>query len=365
MKKALLLVSVLSLVGVGEFSLAAKQEQATKKSKVAKKEVVAKKAATKKAAATTVATTTTVTTTTTTAAPAKTPVAQPALSGATTVTAAPQTAKPFKPGFALTWISYNALNMKAFSNDNPSDREAYAWEQPTVKYKLTETLNIGVMPQFLHTWFGNPNREQDLPVQPGQLKQPYALYMGNIALKLTSKKIAMLPGGIKLDGELRYDAPTSELSQRNGEYGQLWGTVGLARSFGKLDLKFTYIARYYMQQFNTSSLIGKDGKNMVNNSYRQYAFLDTGFNFTDKLSTTLELGSKITYKYADPDTGRLDFADMKRIAILDVSYAFSKAFTFSAGISEDTGALNDGKLPWDTSNTAEGGEVYLAGTFNI
>lgn len=302
---------------------------------------------------------------------AQKPAAQPEVAPAnpaavtTAKVVAPAPAKP-KTGFGLNWLSINGLGMKPFQGVNNGKLvEVSAWEKPTIKYKFTENVSFGVMPQFFHTWFGDTEQPQDLPVKAGQLEQGAAFNMGNVALKLTHSKLLTFGDGFKVDGQYSFDLPTSEVAQKNEQIGESWLTLGLAKSFGKFDLKGTAIARMYHQQYNTSKLLDPKGVALQNKSFRHYQYVDIGYNFTEKLSLTLELGTYVTYFHEDADTNRPSKVSMNRIADIGLGYNFTKNFSLSVGVSEVTSSINDTRFPFDTANTAEGGEVYFVGSFNI
>ncbi|MBK9293155.1 MAG: hypothetical protein IPM57_01730 [Oligoflexia bacterium] len=283
----------------------------------------------------------------------------------TTQVKQPEVAKA-KSGFGLTWLSINGLGMRPFQGiDDGKLVEISSWEQPNIKYKFNENWSVAVMPQFFHTWFGDQQKEQDVGAKSGQLEQGAAFNMGNVALKLTNSNLLKFGDGFKVDGQLRFDLPTSEVAQKNDQVGETWVSTGISKSFGKFDLKGTLIGRIYHQSYNTSRLVDNKDVRLQNKAARHYQYLDVGYNFTEKLNLTLEYGTYVTYSFEDVETNRPQKVSMNRIADIGLSYTFTKNFTLAVGLSEVTSSINDTRMPFDTANTAEGGEAYFVASFNI
>ncbi|MCC6276374.1 MAG: transporter [Oligoflexia bacterium] len=240
--------------------------------------------------------------------------------------------KAAKSNFAFKYSSENALDMAAIQNNPGADTEVKATDNLGLSYKFTDTFSGTVQAEFYHTWFGNRDRLAD---GNAQYSSSGAGYMGPVKLILANSKIAQLKGGLTLDGFVRYDLPTSEASQKDGELGQTRLNVGLGRSFGKFDAKISFMGRYYIQQFNTSE-ITKDDLRKQNKQVRFYETLDLGYNFTDKFALTLSTGFYQTVFHDDPDTDRSGFRRDVMTVNPEMSYAFNENFSLAAGVYEDT-----------------------------
>jgi hypothetical protein len=279
------------------------------------------------------------------------------------------------PTFNFNWISYNKLDTAAMENVTGADREVWGWQQPMFIFNFSKDVNLTIIPQFFNSWFGNPDRVQDDKVkaageEPGEV-QPYSLYMGNLGFSLTHKTLYKT-GGFRLEGNVKYDAPTSERASLNGSYGENWDTLNLYQTLGKFDLWLMLTGRFYFQRYKTSSLLasgGPNGEKQVQNPYfRDYEILNVGYNWTPKLSTTLSMGAYNTSYYDDPNTNRPEYVKTVRVAAFDVTYNFTKKFGLSVGIFEEMlvngKAQTWGNIPFDPQAN-EAGEFYLQGIFRI
>ena len=146
--------------------------------------------------------------------------------------------------FHFRWRSYNAMDLDAAegatgahagSSPSPVDREMRAWERIDLRYSFDEVLSFAIMPQFNHTWFGDPNRTQD-NTRVG-LNQSYSFFVGNTALVLNDDKIFDLGNDFLINGYARYDLPTSEASIMDNSLGESWLKVGVAKKVGNSVLK--------------------------------------------------------------------------------------------------------------------------------
>ncbi len=289
--------------------------------------------------------------------------------------------------------SYNAINMNALENSGPSrDYTVRAWERLSISYNINPDVSIILMPQYYHTWFEDQDRVQSSS-NPGY-NQSYASYLGDTGLYIEDKNLATFGGSgthltnggkwVKtepfiLGGSQSYFAPTSEASETAGQVGETRTNINLAKSFGKLDLKLTEEFRYYLQQYNTNSFIGTDGKPIANTAYRVLNLMDIGYNFTSKLNFTVESGVVNEYNYGDAPTNLspqfVDYFVMNP----DLGYTFSDHFGLDLGIWEvynytnppNTTGTSSGPtasyMPFAPYNGTDAGswsgtEVYLMGT---
>jgi hypothetical protein len=272
-----------------------------------------------------------------------------------------------KSPFSFKYRSYNAMDMDVVENKNPNgDREIRAWDRFGLSYSFNDDISFTLEPEVLHTWFGDRDRAQD-PSKEG-LEQSYAGRMSDTHLILADSQIARLKGGLVLDGSLRYDIPTSELAQRNGELGQTRVTVGLGREFGAFEAKLTLIGRNYLNQYNTSELKtvpakkGDPSLNVLNKEFRLYSLVDLTYNFTKKLGFTLEGGFMNTTVHGDEATNRPASRVDQIVMNPELDYAFSDSFALAVGLYEEPSmaSLPDGGyVPLSVANN---GEAYFMTT---
>jgi hypothetical protein len=148
--------------------------------------------------------------------------------------------------------SYNAEDLNALENYGATrDYTIRAWERLNIDYHITKSIWIGIMPQYYHTWFQDPNRGQS-GSNPG-LSDTYSSYLGDAALVLTDKDIATFGNKFVFAGRQEYFAPISEASQAAGSYGETRTNLTLAKSVGKFDFKWTEEFRYYFQSAETNA----------------------------------------------------------------------------------------------------------------
>jgi flagellar basal body-associated protein FliL len=278
--------------------------------------------------------------------------------------------KPVSQRFALKYSTENAMNLDSLENKVPNektalDSEIRATDNIGLTYKFTDDSSATIQAEFYHTWFGDRDRLAD---GEAQYNSSGAGFMGPVKLILANSKIASLKGGLTLDGFLRYDAPTSEAAQRDGELGNARLNIGLGRSFGKLDVKVSFMPRYYFQQYNVSEIKNAKGQGNLNKQVRFYEMLDVTYNFTDKLSLTLSGGVDQTITHDDGETKRDAVRKDRVLFYPEVDYAFSENFVLAVGFNEET---NTAKLPdygWVPLEVAEGretNEAFVRGTFKF
>ena len=160
--------------------------------------------------------------------------------------------------------------------------------------------------------------------------------MGDTGLYLVDSKIAQLVGGLTLDGSQAYFFSTSEASLKNGTIGQTRSSLGLGRSFGPIDVKWTESLWYYMQQYQTSSLFTSGGLPIQNVNYQLWSLLDLGWNVTKRFSINLEGGFMNQATVPDDNPSSERAAVLADYIILDpeIDYSFNDHFTLGLGIWE-------------------------------
>jgi hypothetical protein len=270
---------------------------------------------------------------------------------------------------------YTALNTTGLENTPGTDKEPYAWDRLNVDYHFTDTISLGVLGQYYHTWFGDQNRPQ-INGQNG-LTQSYSSYLGNTGLVFANSKIADLGKGFIIDGLLRYDLPTSEWSQAAGSPGEGWAGMGVSKSVGIVDFKYTELVRYYFQTRDTSNLttpavpatataLEKPGMRVQNKMVRLYSYADIGVNITKKLSFALEGGFINETYHADSATNRDEVIHNFIIFNPEIDFAFNDHFSLAVGVWDqpDMLALNTIYIPL-AADTQNGGEGYLLTTIKF
>ncbi len=275
-----------------------------------------------------------------------------------------------KSPFSIKYRSYNALNLVAVTNSSDSpDREVWVWDRLNLTYNFNPDISVSVMPQLFHTWFGDRNRVQDDSF--GNLSQPYSAYLGNTALIFADSKIATLQGGIIWDGMARYDAPTSEWSQKAGSLGETRLATGLSKSFGRFDIKVSETYRYFLQQYTTSEAELADKKTpgwpSQNEEWYLYSLLDLGYNISKKVSISLETGFINKTKLADDNpTHQRDSVKADEIVMNpEIAVAINDNFSLALGLWEEPNMRKLKTSVYEPLNPVNGGEAYLMTTIQF
>jgi hypothetical protein len=254
---------------------------------------------------------------------------------------------PPKSYWEIAYKTLNAANLNALENYGAGlDYTIQAWDRLFISYYLNPDISIGLIGQYYHTWFQDQDRPQS-STNPG-LTQSYASYIGDTGLSFTDKKIASLFGGLTLSGQEVFYFPTSQSSETAGMYGQSRTSIGLAKSIGKLDLKWNEALWYDFQQYETNAYISNSGAPIMNPQYFIFSNIDIGYNFTSKLSFTLESGFINESNYGDSYNGvagvHNDYLELNP----ELDYAFSKHFSLGLGIWE---VYNTTNQPTDNGQT--------------
>src|SRR5437660_12150645 len=119
-----------------------------------------------------------------------------------------------------------------------------------------------------------------------------------MSVRSQENKLSALGSGFVLQGRQEYYAPTGVKSQAASEAGETRTRLSIAKSIGKLDLKYNEELRYYLQQYETNSLL-KSGVPDPNANYRLLSLLDIGYNFTKDFSIGIEGGFVNEAMYPD------------------------------------------------------------------
>jgi hypothetical protein len=254
---------------------------------------------------------------------------------------------------SFKYRSYNAMDMAALAGEQDADFELRAWDRFKITYAFSPDISLALEPQLYHTWFGDRSRRQ---TGADNLDQPYSANLGDTNLILVHSKLARLQGDINVGGLLRYNIPTSEASQKNGQLGEAYLGFMLGRSFGALSIEAVLMGRHYMQQYNTS-LLTKGGVPLQNKEFRLYTYVDFNYEITKKLSLFLETGFMNTTWHSDSATGRPQKRSDQIIMNPEVTYAFNDNFALSVGFYEepDMRTLStDTYVPLAIDNGSEG-----------
>jgi hypothetical protein len=227
----------------------------------------------------------------------------------------------------------NAVNLNAVENYGPErDYTIQAWDRFYVTYNFSPNISLGLVGQYYHTWFQDGDRPQS-STNPG-LTQSYASYLGDTGLAFNDKKITTLAGGIVLSGQASFYAPTSQSSQTAGAYGQTRTGLALSKSFGKIDLKWNEVLWYDWQRFDTNAYLSNSQSTIANPQYYGFSNLDITYNFSSKLSFTLEGGFINEANYGDSYNGiagiNNDYIEFNP----ELDYSFSKHFLLGLGVWE-------------------------------
>jgi len=159
--------------------------------------------------------------------------------------------------------SYNSVDLNALEH-SPADGgkdgngEVQDWDRLNISYNFNKEFAVTVMPQLFHTWFGDRDKGQSSSVS-GQYTQSYVAYVGDTDIGVSHSNLATFGDKYVVDGHFDYYLPTSESSQSSGQIGEVRVGAGLSKSIGKFDFKWSEELRYYIQQYETSSIIDTKG----------------------------------------------------------------------------------------------------------
>lgn len=224
-----------------------------------------------------------------------------------------QTAVPAKTNrFGFSFLTFHDVVKGSIQDSNPS---AYGIWRATARYSLTDILSLSYTQEF-QNFYASTKAEARWQINNGRFQ-------------LLNSKIATLPGDITIDGFIRAYVPTGEnVRFKTKYYTALYGNLNASKSFGKLDLSYSFLSWYQVNSqdyFLVTDAATGAGKPQANVDFIIENYLAAGFTISPKLSASVTTGIVDTYfrgipvKGVNRDTALYSEASMSFKAVKNVS----------------------------------------------
>lgn len=342
MRTLLTLGLVLGLTMVTAQSADAKKKQ-TSKAKAA-----ATKTATKKSTA--AKTTTKKAEKAETAAPAiETQKATPAAS-TNTASAPTAPAKPAASKWGLSFYTENTLNVDKVSDGTVGEKGGeplYTYNYPRIDYKASDRVKFSLLQEF----------ESNLGFGETDTSETTIL---DTQFRLSHSDLATLPGGLKVNGQLRFYMPVSTTSQDRGQILLFRPLLTISKPMDKLTLSYNLMPRLYLQQFKTFDVKNDDGSLKLNpdgsvvqkgNSYlRVQQWLGAEYAINDIFTVAGSVGYYQGWWYSDPSVGVKQKRVDGMIGDLYTDINVAKWLSLSIGVQTEDPMGNEGAVLKSSNN---------------